>query len=76
MNTIDEIKKRVTGPTPPFFKKLRNIGLVVTGVGAAIMTAPVVLPTFLITGAGYLMTAGAVITAISQITLPHDPDEE
>ncbi|MFD2201822.1 hypothetical protein [Shivajiella indica] len=76
MKTIEEIKYRLTGPTPPFFKKLRNIGLVITGVGAAILSAPVSLPMILIQGAGYLLTAGTVITAISQVTLPHEPEEE
>ncbi|EKB47895.1 hypothetical protein [Cecembia lonarensis] len=76
METIDELKNRWNAPTPPFFKKLRNIGLMVAGVGAALMTAPVTLPAILVQVAGYLVTAGAVITSISQITLPHEPEEE
>lgn len=76
METIDQLKKRWDAPTPPFFKKLRNIGLVMAGIGAALMTAPVALPVALIQIGGYLVTAGAVMTSISQITLPHEPEEE
>ena len=59
---------RVKAPTPKFFKVLRNIGLIMAGVGTVILTAPVALPAALVTAGGYLVTAGGVATAISQIT--------
>ncbi len=38
------IYERATAETPPFFKKLRTIGIVVGVVGGALATAPVSLP--------------------------------
>ena len=70
MNVI----KRAQAPTPKFFKKIRNIGLTLTGVAAAILTAPVALPAVLITIAGYVATAGAVATAVSQVVIQEDKE--
>ncbi len=38
------------------------------GVGTVLLTAPVALPAAVVTIGGYLVTAGGVATAISQIT--------
>jgi hypothetical protein len=57
---------RLTSETPSFFKRVRNIGLMLTAVSAAIMAAPVALPAALVTVAGYLTVAGAVATAVAQ----------
>lgn len=62
------ISQRAQASTPAFFKKLRNIGLVLTGVAAAILTAPIGLPVLVTNLAGYLAVAGASISAISQLT--------
>jgi len=60
--------QRVNAPTPSFFKKLRTIGLAAVGIGTALLTAPVALPVFLVAAGGYLLTAGSVISAVSQLT--------
>ena len=66
------IVERLMSPTPTFFQKLRNIGLVLAAVSAAIVTSPVALPTIITTIAGYLAVAGTVLGAVSQITVPID----
>jgi len=63
-----KITERLTKPTPPFFKRLRTIGIALAAVAGAILTAPVALPTMVITIAGYAVVAGSVATAISQLT--------
>ncbi len=68
MNLID----RVVSPTPTFFQKLRSIGLALAAMSGAIIAAPVALPTIVVTVAGYLAVAGAVLSAVSQITVPGD----
>ncbi|MDP9040393.1 MAG: hypothetical protein M3N30_00320 [Bacteroidota bacterium] len=68
MNLID----RVVSPTPTFFQKLRSIGLALAAMSGAIIAAPVALPTVVVTVAGYLAVAGAVLSAVSQITVPGD----
>jgi hypothetical protein len=63
------ILQRAAAPTPTFFKMLRNIGLALAAASGAIMASPVVLPASIITAAGYVAFAGAVISAVSQITV-------
>lgn len=62
MNIIDRVK----APTPKFFRVLRTIGLSLMAASAAILAAPIVLPTALVTVAGYVALAGTVATAVSQ----------
>lgn len=61
-----KIKQRIKSPTPPFFKKIRNIGLAVAAIGTTILTAPIGLPAVVIKIAGYLALAGTVAGGISQ----------
>ena len=63
---------RMKAPTPPFFKKLRKIGILLTAVSAAIITAPVSLPAVLVTVAGYTAVAGTIVSAVSQLTTESD----
>jgi hypothetical protein len=63
------IVKRATAPTPKFFKILRNIGLVLAAIGGGILTATVSLPVGLVTAGGYIVLAGGVLSAVSQITV-------
>ena len=62
-----EILKRASKPTPPFFKRIRNIGLILAGVSAAIISAPIALPAAVITVSGYLAVAGSIAGAIAQM---------
>jgi ABC-type long-subunit fatty acid transport system fused permease/ATPase subunit len=63
---MKNIIQRVQEPTPRFFRKIRNMGLLLTAVSGAVLTAPVTLPAVLMTAAGYLAIAGAIASAISQ----------
>jgi len=65
---MQKIRNRIQSPMPPFFRRLRNLSLVVTGIGTALLTAPVALPVFLSTLGGYLVTAGSVASILSQLT--------
>jgi len=69
MNIIE----RATSPTPSFFKKLRNIGILLAGLSTAIASSPVLLPPVLITIAGYAAVAGGVIGAVSQLATDPEP---
>ncbi len=68
MNLIE----RAVSPTPTFFQKLRNIGLALAAISAAIIASPVALPAIVVTIAGYLAVAGTVLSAVSQVTVPGD----
>jgi hypothetical protein len=64
---MKEVIKRVSSPTPSFFVKLRNIGLVLASMSAAILTAPIAFPGVIITVAGYAAVVGSAIGAVSQL---------
>ncbi len=63
---MSNITNRMQGPTPKFFKTLRNIGVVLAAVSAAVFEVPVELPTIITDLAGYLAVAGSVMGAVSQ----------
>ncbi|GGH57095.1 hypothetical protein HNQ91_000141 [Filimonas zeae] len=63
------ISKRVTAPTPPFFKTLRTIGLMLTASGGALLVEKGVLPAAVVQVAGCMVAAGGVLTAVSQTTV-------
>ena len=60
------IQERMSSPTPPFFQKLRNWGLILAAVSGAILTTPAALPAIVVKIAGYLAVAGGVASAVSQ----------
>ena len=68
-------KERYKKPTPPFFRKLRNIGIALAAAGGAIIAAPIALPAAVITVATYMTVAGTVATAVSQAVVS-DKDKD
>jgi hypothetical protein len=71
MKLIERLKE----PTPPFFKRLRNIGIILATTGAAILAAPVTLPSILLSIATYLAIAGTVATTVSQAVVSDKKEE-
>ncbi|XVJ66819.1 MAG: hypothetical protein HEQ40_11890 [Lacibacter sp.] len=69
---MKKIVKRVKRPTPRFFKQIRNAGMMLAGVSAAILAAPVALPVVVTKIAGYLAVAGAVAGSVSQTAVKHE----
>jgi hypothetical protein len=62
-----KIIDRLNAPTPKFFKILRTIGLGLAATGGILVAAPIAIPALLVTIGGYLIVAGSVATAISQV---------
>ena len=60
--------QRITAPTPKIFKIFRTVGLSLAAAGGAILAIPA-MPAILVTIAGYLTVAGAVMTAVSQVAV-------
>ena len=71
MSVVD----RLNAPTPPFFKKLRTIGIMVGVIGGAIAAAPVALPVAIVSLSGYLITAGTILTAVSSVTVEESKEK-
>jgi hypothetical protein len=70
---VKTLVERSKADTPPFFKKLRLIGLILTAIGGAVVAAPLALPGAVVTAAGYLVVAGSVASAVSQVAV-HESD--
>lgn len=65
MNIINRAK----APTPKFFRILRNIGLLAAGFGGVLIASPLDLPAMVENTAQYLVLAGGIISAVSQVTV-------
>jgi hypothetical protein len=66
------ILNRMQSPTPKFFQKIRNIGLVLAAISGTIIASPVALPVLVVKVAGYLAVASTVASAVSQAVTPGD----
>jgi hypothetical protein len=60
------IQERIQQPTPKFFRKLRNIGLIIAAISGTLLATPVALPAVVLKIAGYLAVAGTVASTVSQ----------
>lgn len=69
---MKKIIQRLMEPTPRFFRKIRNFGLVLTTISAVVTTAVIPLPAIVITIAGYTALAGGIASSLSQTAVEHD----
>lgn len=67
------IKERLFKKTPPFFRKLRTIGLALIATGTTVSTVKVSIPDLFKEIGGYMIVAGSVMVAVSQAVVK---DEE
>lgn len=70
------IINRMKAPMPKFFRRLRNIGIMMAAIGGAIISAPVSLPAAVISIGSYLTLAGSIIGTISQATVQGEGSNE
>lgn len=75
-NIISQIVERCKADTPPFFKKLRLVGLTLAAAGGVLVASPIAIPAGLITVGGYLIVAGSVATAVSQVAVMDEKECE
>jgi len=66
---METLKDRWSAPLPKFWKTVQKIGLAAGAVGAVLIAAPVALPAAVVTIGGYLVTAGSITAALSQLTV-------
>ncbi|THU38267.1 hypothetical protein FAM09_16455 [Niastella caeni] len=71
---MSNIINRLQHSTPKFFKILRNIGVILAAISAALLASPVALPTFITDMAGYLAVAGSVMGAVSQTAVLNEDE--
>ncbi|CAN5754634.1 hypothetical protein BH10BAC3_BH10BAC3_12170 [soil metagenome] len=69
---MKKIIYRAKLPTPPFFRRLRKLSVILASVSAVILTAPITLPAIVVTVAGYTAVAASVAGVISQLTVDTD----
>lgn len=78
MSTEMNLKERLKGPTPDFFKRIIKIALTIAAAGGAVLTADATIPGFhvpavLNTASQYMVLAGVVAAAISKTTKQDTP---
>lgn len=69
---LQTLTERSKANTPPFFKKLRLVGLALAAVGGVLVASPVAIPAAIVTIGGYLIVAGSVATAVSQVAVSEE----
>ncbi|MEZ2443366.1 hypothetical protein AB6805_16700 [Chitinophaga sp. RCC_12] len=67
-----ELVQRLIAPTPPFFVKVRNIGLILTALAAAVIGLPVQLPSIVGEVAQVVAVAGSIMTGVSQAAVKNE----
>jgi len=65
----DVVVKRWKSTTPKFWKKIQRAGVIIGGLGATILAAPVTVPATLTVIGGYLVLAGSLTATLSQLTV-------
>jgi hypothetical protein len=64
---MKEVLKRAGSPTPAFFRRLRNTGLVLTSISASVLARSELFPGTVVTIAGYAAVGGAVLSGVCQL---------
>jgi hypothetical protein len=72
---MNETLNRLGSPTPKYFRKIRNIGLLLASVGGAIVALPIALPAIVVTIATYGIAVGTSITTIASLVKKIENDE-
>lgn len=67
-----ELLNRIVAPTPPFFRKVRNVGLLLTAIASAIFGLPVELPVCISEIAGGIAIAGTVMAGLGQTAIKEE----
>lgn len=62
---MNDLKKRWNSPTPKFWKKVQEIGVMIGSLGVILITPPVGLTII----GGYMITAGSIVGVLSQLTI-------
>lgn len=63
------IGERIQAPTPKFFKKVRNVALLLGSISAAVLTGGLALPAVVTTVATILASVSAGIVAVTATTV-------
>ena len=69
---MNQLINRMQQDTPQFFRRLRNGGILLAAISAAVLTTPVVLPALVTKIAGYLAVGASVMSAVSQAAVKNE----
>jgi hypothetical protein len=71
---MNNVVNRLASTTPKFFTILRNIGVALAAISAAVFAAPIEMPKIITDIAGYLAVAGSVMGAVSQTAVLNEEE--
>ena len=69
---MQKVAERLTQKTPKFFRRVRNIGLTLTAISAALIAQQAALPGILVKLSEYLAVAGSVAATVGQAAVVND----
>lgn len=72
IQVMKHAKSRFKAKTPPWFRFVRNISLILTGLGTIIATSVIPLPSTIITIGGYCAIAGSVAALVAQTAIDNE----
>lgn len=75
-----ELKERIKQPTPPWFKKIIRLGLMLAGAGTALLTANATVPGFTLPHkleafAQWMVVAGLVASSVAKTAKETNSDD-
>lgn len=68
LDKLTSYLERCKRKTPPFYRKLRVVGVVLAAAGTAVVGIPT-LPAIAATIGGYMIAGGTIISAVSQAAI-------
>ncbi len=73
------LKERIAKRSPKLFRNITNFGVMLAGVGGAVLTLAtggIALPLVLVTYSGYAVAIGTALAIPSKLTVENKKDEE
>ena len=67
--TLSNLNRRAKAKTPPFWKKVRNIALMVGAVAGGVLTLPISLPAAIITAATVVASVAGTAATVAEFTI-------
>lgn len=71
-----EVSRRLTSPTPRFWKKVQKLGLMLSSAGATMLAVPETLPKWIPIAGGYVVLAGGIMSALATLTCEDQPSND
>jgi len=66
---MNQLFSRISGPTPPWWRKVRNTAAIVASVSVAVIAAPIALPAAVVSALTTISIIAASVAGTAQCTI-------